>query len=62
MKHSKLIIGVAAWLLLSAIYSLWVVGSAPGPIGSSEKIQNLVGVVVSATVAIGLFRHRRWAM
>ena len=62
MKVSKIILGVAAWLLISALYSVYVVASSRGPLDSPEKLLNLAGVVVALTVAIGLFRHRRWAM
>jgi hypothetical protein len=62
MKRSKIILGVSAWLMLSALFALWTVASGPGELGSSDRLQNLAGVVVAATVSIGLFLHRRWAM
>ena len=60
--RSKIIYAVAAWLLLNAALSVWMVGTTRGPLSDPDKLQNLAGVVVAATVAIGLVRHRRWAM
>ena len=62
MKRSKIIYAVAASLLVVAAYSLWIVAAARGPLASSEKIQNLAGIVLLATAALGLLQHRRWGM
>ena len=62
MSGSKIIVAVAAWLLLNAIAALWMVASSSAPIGSPFKLGALAAVVIAATAAIGLFRHRRWGM
>lgn len=62
MKRSKIIYAVAAWLLANAALSTWLIATSRGALDSPDKLQNIVGVVLAATVGVGLLRHRRWAM